>query len=610
MVDLGALANDLVQGAAFYLLPPLLWLFLFLLVWRDSTLARASGFERRAFWLLVPGSLLGVLSNLPIFPWNGNILAVNIGGAALPVTLSLALLARRSHDPLGEIVTYLAGLSVVSGAMLAIVFALPPGRIADLAYLAALVLPPVAMLAVGRARTAPSTDPATLGGYWLAATSVVLGLTFAATATVPGVGIVSQFPFYLAAPVAGGLLGVALPRVLHRPREEGLSLAYALTTLGVLLGADLLRQPPLYASGSNVYAIGGAGPLDLVYLSGLIALAVAYLALRGARLERSPLVRVDAPSAPRTPAARLRRALVLGVRGDAPKSLRESAGAAEEAAHQSRGLLGLSAPAPGASPWEGLPVPSWVVADQRNLASLAARGSTDPQDAYRAWLAARWLVRFGRDLDRRRFAALRRRIGAFLVDLVIVTSPAVVVWCALALAYRSDPSQLATSAAFNASLIGYSAVALLYFAGWEAISGTTLGKWRLGLEVRDRALRRPTALAVLVRNLPKLVPLTILGIGTPLVVALAILGPSALGSSVSGPAAAIDAAVTSLVVVAFVVVGVGVCGAVGALAITASSESQRVGDLLAGTWVVERATPTATPWGSPSAPSGAPGPFG
>lgn len=609
VVDLGTLANDLVQGAAYFLLPPLLWLFLFLFVWRDAALARSAGFERRVFWVLLPGAFLGYLSDLPVFPWNGNILAVNLGGAALPVALAFGLLARRAADPLGQLVAFLAGLAAVSGGMLAVVLALPPGALADALYLVALGLPPVTLLAIGRSASSRLAPPVRVAGTWLAATSVVLGLTFAATATIPGVGIVSQFPFYFAAPVAGGLLALGIARGLGHPGEEGLALAYALTTLGVLLGADLLRQPPLYASGGNVYAIGGAGPLDLVYLSGLIALAVAYLALRGARIERRPKERLDAPEAPRAPVARLRRALFLGVRGAGAASLRESAGAAEDAARQSRRLFGLGDPAPPDAPWQGLPVPSWIVADQRNLTQLAQRGPTGPQDAYRAWLTARWLVRAARELDRRRFATFHRRAAAFLLDLAVVALPASVVWVALVLGFTGAPAELGASAPFNAAIIGFSAVAFLYFTLAEWRFHTTLGKHLLGLEVRDRTLHPPGAVAALVRNLPKLIPLTIIGIGAPLTVALAILGPGGFGSGASGPTAALDAALSSLAVLAFVLVGVGVTGAVSALAISASAESQRIGDLIAGTWVVLR-QPTAAAEAVPPAAAGAAGPFG
>ena len=609
MVDLGTLANDLAQVAAFYLGTPLLWLFLFLFVWSEAALARRGGFDRRVFWLLVVGGFVGFLSDLPIFPWNGNILAVNLSGGAIPVALAFGLLARHPSDPGGHLGAFLTGLVAMSGMMLAIVFALPPGALADAAYLAALIAPPAALLAIGRGTRSGGGSPAYGAGTWLAVTSVVLGLTFATTATVPNLGIVSQFPYYLAGPVAGGVLAVALTRVRRRPVEEGLALAYALTTLGVLLGADLLRQPPLYATGSNVYAIGGAGPLDLVYVSGLLALAVAYLTIRLARLEREPPAAVDHPGASRTPAGRLRHALLLGARGRPTESLRESAQAATDAGKQSRRLLGLPPPGPAESAWKDLPVASWVVAYDRNLQHLGERGPAAPEDAYRGWLTSRWLVRLGRDLGRRRFAPLGGRVAAFFLDLLVVTLPAVAVWVAIVLGYASDPSGLLSSALFNAAISGFSAFAFLYLVVGEWGYGTTLGKKRLGLEVRDRSMGSPGATAVLVRNLPKLIPLTLIGLGGPILTAVALLGPSALGGGVSGPAAALDVFLTSLVVLAFVLLGIGASGAVSALVITTSSESQRFGDLLAGTWVVRRAVTEAAS-GPPAAPSAGPGPFG
>jgi uncharacterized membrane protein/uncharacterized RDD family membrane protein YckC len=606
VVDPVHLANDLVQSSSYFLLPPILWLFLYLFAWQDPELARRTGFGRRTFWLLLPGSLLGSLSNLPIFPWGGNILAVNIGGAAIPVALSVLFIVRGSAEPQRLIVTFLGALGVESGALLAIVLGLRPGVVADLGYLTVLITAPLMLLALAGFYGPRADRTVHRAGVLLSVSSAVLGLTFAFTATIPGVGIVSEFPAYLLAPVAAGVgCIVAIPRLLGLRSEDGLALGYATSTLGVLLGADLLRQPPLYATGGNVYSIGGAGLLDLVYLSGLLSLFAGYVTLRVQRRFWATSPEPSAAPARPTPVGRLRRALLAGLRGRGAECLSEAAAASHDAAYQSRRLFGLGPPPSTEAPWEGLPVPSWVVVDQRNLLALARRGPTSPQDSYRGWVTARWLVRVGRDLDRSRLASLGQRVFAFAADLAVVTVPAVVVWIVIVATYRGGVGSLAASAPFNAAAFGFSALALLYFVLGEAIFGTTVGKRWLKLRVRTRRLERPGPVALLVRELPKLVPLSVIGVGGITLVALLLRGASSVSGGAPVGSGLLNALLGLVFTAGLIVLGVGVAGAVGALAISSSSENQRLGDFLAGTWVLRAPLNSGAP-GAPGGPVSTP----
>ncbi len=77
------------------------------------------------------------------------------------------------------------------------------------------------------------------------------------------------------------MAAVVAPLVLRGEEALALPAAFVAGTFGVLVGADVLRQPPLYPSSSpGLYIIGGAGVFDLVYLSGLLALATAFAAHR------------------------------------------------------------------------------------------------------------------------------------------------------------------------------------------------------------------------------------------------------------------------------------------------------------------------------------------
>lgn len=598
MVDLGVLAGDVIQNVFYLATPPLLWLFLYLLAWQSPTLARATGFGRLTFWLLLPGALLGTFSNLPIVPISRAVLALNVGGGLIPLLLSVHLLLRASRGRadlvagFGLLVAALTattlGWVIVAPASPAVGFALPlVGSVvlpvSALGVLALCVAGPVAFAALTRGR--PAWHPAV---FVYALVSLTLFATFLTTEAAPGVGIVSAFPYYLIAPVAAGLLAVVGMRALTgRPAYEGFALGYIASTFGVLIGADVLRQPPLYAPASNsIYAIGGAGLLDLLYLTGLIALAASFLTYRV--LERA---RVASPPPgiadpwPLTPAGRLRRSLQTLLRGDFAASARESADAALDAHRAARGLLGLP-PAPlSEHPWAELGAPPWVDADQRNLAAVAGRPDIGARDAWRVHLTARHLVRLARQLGRRRFGTHLRRSAAFLIDLGLLVVPAVAVWGYLARVAGGSFDAVLASAQFNAAVYGFAAYAFLYFVLAEYGWGTTFGKHLLRLRVRDRTLQRPPALPVVVRDLPKLVPLTIVGAGGAVATLLAVRGTVApAGVSGLGLPPMLFALVN---LVTFVVVGVLVCGVVSVVAIHASSENQRLGDYLAGTWVIQ-----------------------
>lgn len=83
---------------------------------------------------------------------------------------------------------------------------------------------------------------------------------------VPGAGI--SMPT-LIAPIAAALIATLLDPPQRAP------LAYISGTLGVLIGADLLRMNDIRKLGAPFAAIGGAGSFDGVYLTGLLAVMLA-----------------------------------------------------------------------------------------------------------------------------------------------------------------------------------------------------------------------------------------------------------------------------------------------------------------------------------------------
>ena len=588
-------------------LVPLLWLFLFLFLWEDRAYAQSIGFERWTFWLLTAAVVLSVYAETTLFPFDGDFLAINIGGAVIPLVLSSVLFAYFAPPRSRSLAIFLSIFAAEAAAAFAVVVLVPTPVVQTVGVVAVAALATLGAVALPRS-LGPTKEVAALVGL----SSGVLVLTFVVSSTVPGVGIEVEFPQYLVGPIAAGAVAAILGSYLYGSETgRAVPLAYAATTFGVIIGADLLRQPPLYASSlKGLYVIGGGNYSDLVYLSPLLALAVAYLFLRYMETTHVPASE-GIPLDPTSPYGALAEAVRSSFSGASEASLAISREASHAAADQARILL-RAPPAPTGQPWQGLPVPGWVAADQANLDQVSQRGPFERLEAERGAQTARALVGLGRRLTMFRFATIPRRAAAYAIDLLVVVLPAILIWYEILIHAPSVTDALTaaggpTSLFLLAASYGFIAYAFLYFALLASILGTSVGKWICGIEVRDRAGQKPGFLRSTVRESPKLIALSALGVSLPIGLAL-VLGASV---TVAGLPAAITGALLELVVVGIVALALGVSGAVAVVAISISSERQRVGDAWAGTWVLRRwvasAAPTSAPASSP-APAGSAAP--
>ncbi len=98
-----------------------------------------------------------------------------------------------------------------------------------------------------------------------------------------GIGIVTCVSYLVSRPIRGLGIGMpiliaplaaALAAVLLNP-EYSPSLAYIGGTLGVLIGADLLRLKDIRQLATPVASIGGAGTFDGIFFTGIIAVLLA-----------------------------------------------------------------------------------------------------------------------------------------------------------------------------------------------------------------------------------------------------------------------------------------------------------------------------------------------
>jgi uncharacterized membrane protein len=96
--------------------------------------------------------------------------------------------------------------------------------------------------------------------------------------------VVSLVVNRLARPVPGMGIGVpglvpplvaALGAYLLCPLELRAPCAYIASTMGILIGADLMNLKQIGQLGAPVASIGGAGTFDAIFLSGIIAVLLS-----------------------------------------------------------------------------------------------------------------------------------------------------------------------------------------------------------------------------------------------------------------------------------------------------------------------------------------------
>ena len=597
MVDGGILAGDIVQFWAESALPGLLVLFLYLFTWEDPRRAEPAGFGPRTFWLLIMGGLLGLDGFLPLLRLGDIYLAVSLAGGIIPLFLSLRFLGRELGGGTMTLVLFAGAFAAECLAAFAVVYRLGQSPVLSGPWLlAALAAPPAALAGIG-ALLRPASSSWTTALYrlsgFLAICSIALFGTFLTTEALPGYGIVSTFPWYLATPaLVGALCALVAPALFPRSAASAVPVSYAAVTFGVLIGADLLRQIPLYTPGTSaLYVIGGAGPGDLLYLSGLIAIIPAYLV---GRLMRRPVRETGIAPALGSPERTLRAGESSFYAGDYSGTARASVQAVAESLERSRRIL-ADAPSPIAPP-PGLT--GWAGADQANLDRLAGAGPIDSREAARAYATAAALVGLDRRAASGRFAPFGRRAWAFLLDLAVLCAVAAPLWLFAAVATPGADRLTGTAPLMLVAETAFPVIGFLYFALDEALTGTTVGKRALGLVVRSPELRPPSLLSAMVRTVPRLLVLTVVGVIGPVALAL-LLGPPALSGVGPTGAQLLLGALEVLALAMELGLILGLTGLVSLAIILAGPERQRLGDLWARTWVLR--APAGMPPGPPSA---------
>ena len=103
-------------------------------------------------------------------------------------------------------------------------------------------------------------------GDLVLAVAWVSGVSYFASRPIPGLGV--------AMPILVAPLTAALGALLINP-DNSAPLAYISGTLGVLIGADLLRLKDIKHIGTPLASIGGAGTFDGIFITGIVAVLLA-----------------------------------------------------------------------------------------------------------------------------------------------------------------------------------------------------------------------------------------------------------------------------------------------------------------------------------------------
>lgn len=175
-----------------------------------------------------------------------------------------------------------SGMLLIVGALLgsavnlpvARVRAQPPPMLPDLQHPLPSRFHPTTLIAVN---VGGCIIPVCFSGY------LMLHAQLPLTETVFAVTVVSLISYKFSRPVAG--LGIAMPPLVGPiaaaivavllDARNGAPLAYIGGTLGVLIGADLLRMPDVRRLGAPLASIGGAGTFDGIFITGVVAALLA-----------------------------------------------------------------------------------------------------------------------------------------------------------------------------------------------------------------------------------------------------------------------------------------------------------------------------------------------
>ncbi len=297
--------------------------------------------------------------------------------------------------------------------------------------------------------------------------AAVSALAYSISRYEPGMGIIAEFPYYLFPSLLALLLSIAL----MRGYKNRIPYAYSSAVLGTLIGADLVRIPMLLEDGV-LGSIGGAGAMDLVYLSGLIAVIPLVMYY----YYQFPLNKAKDPMDEAHRMFRKGR-LIDGVNHARYALERELWRAARLITRATGDRFHRSNYGVEVIPWLGLhPL---LIQDYHKL--KYGRLGNDYQKMIKTFKTARLLRESVALKTKKRFSSVLRRIFAYVVDLFLTSVPLIIVF--LYLIRRQVYYTGRMSPMFFAIFFLAISIQFIYFTLFEWYFGKSIGKMLIGIEV-------------------------------------------------------------------------------------------------------------------------------
>jgi uncharacterized RDD family membrane protein YckC len=442
-----------IEGVVFISMPVLLFVTVYIGHMDYAGFLEKCGLKRREVGLLLVGGLVGIILGplglyaIPLFVYKGSLLAIDFGGAIIPIVLSLYLIRKMKLNLLA-----------------------------------------------------------------IAVCVTIIGiLTYMTTEFRPELGIVSEFPYYL----FPSFCAVGLTLIIYRDNiTSAVPFAYASTTFGVLIGADIVRIPQVLvgleqarvemdlpiAAGS----IGGAGGLDLVFLAGLLAMAPLLL-LAPRRIRHSEASSTPSKVFNKKLIQRLDMAEKMAMDGDYSGSLNTAVSAVDMKIKD----VGLKFKIKQ-SPYvilDMLQVNPYIRNDYWLLLNSSKSMYSSPNEAHRGIVTARYIVREMDEVEKKMYATLMQRIGAYIIDMAIILGIMIAVFAIGAILNLYDLSDITAPE----TIIWIVAFALwlwiaqaIYFTILEGWTGQTPGKKALRIIVTTDEMEKCGYMGAFTRNVLRL----------------------------------------------------------------------------------------------------------
>ncbi len=432
---------DVLSNVVSFCLLPISFVWLYVAYNKYPGLFEQMGMRRTEVGLLILGASMGVFTNLPLIVYKGSLMALNLGGALIPIVVSYHL-GRR---------LYKNSFEHRAWALIAII-----------------------------------------GGV-----GMVSLLTNITTTFDPSIGVYANFPYYLIAPIASASYAIA---IYSTDGIRASPLAYISGSIGTLIGADVVRIPQIFVASIQrkeqfIGSIGGAGVLDMVFLSGLIAFDLAILATSSKYKSLEPSSDVDREKRRQTHHS-LEKAEQLLKDGRYGEAVKDALDAVNTRLHLE--ALHLNTPIDKIMSLLGI---DWYKQnDYYLLKRTAEKLDVSYEEAKRAVHTAALLVEHIDGVERKRYATLAQRLAAFLIDtLRLLTAFASIFYFYIRVYYPRF--------SFETNLLWLVVIAMwwwpaqiLYFTISEWLWTHSIGKMMLGLKVVNERYERCSLIETFARN--------------------------------------------------------------------------------------------------------------